>query len=148
MKKIYIITFILSVVVTIMSVIACGDDNNSTTITEGKKYQQDVVLPAKNADIILIITDLNTAIKDIEYYADWLTVIKQTYISGSPTILLKATDNVKDGASTDARSCKVTITAGNEDCVFLSVKQEGVEISYGIDDSHDIPTDQPAHSRG
>lgn len=147
MKKYYIFALTMAVMV-MMSLMACGDDDNSTTSTEGKKFKQEIVLPAENAFEKVTLTDLNSAIKEIDYNAEWLTVVVETYTSGSPVIGLTATDNLEGGASTYARSCTVTITAKGGNSVLLSVRQEGVEISTGIDDSHDIPTDQPAYSRG
>lgn len=146
MKKYYIFALMMAVV-TMMSLLACGDDDNITTSTEGKMFKQEVTLPAENAFREVTLTDLNSAIKGIDYKADWLTVVVETYTSGSPVIGLMATDNLEDGVSTSDRSCTVTITAKGGNSVLLSVKQEGVEISTGIDDSHDIPTDQPAYSR-
>ena len=76
-------------------------------------------------------------------------VIKQNYTSGSPAISITATDNMKDGFSTDARSCTLTVKAINGDQVVLTVIQEGHQYELpktGIDDSHNTPTDQPAYS--
>ena len=101
----------------------------------------------EHADKTVTLTNLKTAIKDIEYNADWLTVIKQTYTSGSPSLRLTATANVKDGESTNSRSCTVTITANSGDKVLLNVTQQGAERKTGIDNPHDTPTDQPAYSR-
>lgn len=143
---------LLLAIVAIMTLVACGGDDNGPSPlnpvdTEGKTYQQSETLPAESADKTVTLTNLKTAVKDIEYNADWLTVIKQTYTSGSPSLRLTATDNVKDGESTSARTCTVTVTANSGDKVLLSVTQEGAERKTGIDDSHDVPTDQPAYSR-
>lgn len=133
---------------------ACGGDDNdepsplNPVESEGRSYQQAETLPAEDADKTVTLTNLTTAVKDFEYYSDWLTVSRQSYSSGSPTLHLTATDNVKDGETTSARSCTVTVTATSGDKVLLVVTQEGVERKTGIDDSHDMPTDQPAYSRG
>ena len=148
---------ILSVLLAFMLVlvlVACGGDDKkepsplNPVEPEGKTYQQSEMLPAEDVDKTVTLTNLNTAIKDIEYNADWLTVIKQSYTSGSPSLRLTASDNVKDGETTSSRSCIVTVTANSSDKVLLTVTQEGAERKTGIDDSHNIPTDQPAYSRG
>lgn len=138
---------LLMAIVALMALMACGGDDDKESLTEGQTFQQSVTLAAQNADETVTLTDLNSAIKDIEYSAEWLTVIKQTYTSGSPSLRLIASDNVKEGASTDARKCMVTVTVNSGDRVLLTVTQEGAERRTGIDDSHDIPTDQPAYSR-
>jgi len=132
----------LLVVVAILTM-ACKCDPDP-----GQTFQQSVTLPAENAsNVSVTLNNLNSAIKDIEYDAEWLTVIKQTYTSGSPSPRLTATDNVKNGETKSSRSCTVTVTANSGDKVLLGVTQEGAERKTGIDDSHDMPTDQPAYSR-
>ena len=138
--------------VAIMTLTACpGEKKEPSPLNpvnpEGKTYQQAETLSAENADKTVTLTNLKTAIKDIEYNADWLTVIKQSYTSGSPSLRLTATANVKDGESTNSRSCTVTITANSGDKVLLNVTQQGAERKTGIDNPHDTPTDQPAYSR-
>lgn len=136
---------------TILLFTACGggDDNNgsSSTTPEGKTYQQSVTLSATGANKEVSLYNLKAAIEKIEGGATWLSVLKQDYTSGSPALRLIATENVKDGEMTSARSCNVTITDVNGDKVILSVIQEGAESKTGIDDSHDVTTDQPAYSR-
>lgn len=120
----------------------CCHDN------EGQTFQQSVTLSAEKANNVLVtFNNLKSEIKDIKGGADWMTVIKRTYISGSPTVDLTATDNVKDGETTESRSCNLTVTDKNGDKVILSVTQEGAERRTGIEDSHDVPTEQPAYSR-
>lgn len=154
-EKINIIFSLLMAVVAVMALAACGGDDKKEPSPlnpvdpepTGQTYQQAETLPAEKADMTVTLTNLTTAIKDIEYNTDWLTVIKQTYTSGSPSLRLTATDNVKDGETTTARSCTITVTATSGDKVLLTVTQEGVERKTGIEDSHDTPTDQPAYSR-
>ena len=154
-KRNKIFTLLLAFVA-MMTLSACHDDKKEPSslnpvdpTPEGQTFQQSVTLPEEKADMIVTLDSLESAIKvdGLEYDADWLTVVKQTYTSGSPSLRLTATDNVKDCESTDARSCMVTVTATSGDKVLLSVTQEGSERKIGIDDSHDIPTDQPAYSR-
>ena len=152
-KRNKIFTLLLAVVA-MMTLTACPDDKKEPSPvnpveTEGRTYQQTVTLSSEKADTTVTLDNLKSAIKDdgLEYDADWLTVIKQGYTSGSPSLRLIATDNVKDDESTNSRNCTVTVTATSGDKVLLSVTQEGEERKTGIDDSHDIPTDQPAYSR-
>lgn len=133
---------------------SCGGDNKdeSDPFTDnGKVYAQTMFLPAENANnVIVVFRDLKNEIKEMGGGAEWLMVIKQNYTSGSPAISLTATDNMKDGISTDARNCTLTVKAVNGDQVVLTVIQEGHQYEApktGIDDSHNTPTDQPAYSR-
>ena len=143
-KRNKIFTLLLAVVA-MMTLADCHHHHE----TEGNVFQQTVTLPSEKADTTVALDNLKSAIKDdgLEYDADWLTVIKQGYTSGSPSLRLIATDNVKDDESTNSRNCTVTVTAISGDKVLLSVTQEGEERKTGIDDSHDMPTDQPAYSR-
>ena len=120
---------------------ACGGDDKP----EGEKtFQQSVTLSATNADETVILTGLTKEIDEIEGGADWLTVIKQAYSERAQSLRLKATDN----DSENPRSCTLTITVTNGDKVVIAVTQHGAEKkTTGIDDSHDIVTDQPAYSR-
>lgn len=128
---------------------ACGggssDDDESTI--DGHSYQQSETLPATDADEIIIISSLTTEINKVTGGAKWLTVLIEDYTSGSPSLRLIATDNVSDGKTTQVRSCSLTISSLSGDKTILSVTQEGIEMKTGIDDSHDIETDQPAYSR-
>ena len=129
---------------------ACGggssDDGDGST-PDGQTNRQSVTLSATNADMVVTLNKLTTEIQTVTGAANWLTVIKESYTSGAPTLRLTATDNVKDGETTGNRSCNVTIIAKSGDKVILTVTQEGSESKTGIDDSHDVMTDQPAYSR-
>lgn len=143
MKKILYCSIVL-----ICSLFVCAcPDSSPTPDPEGTVYKQTVTLPSTDADVVVTLGDLNTAVRELDGLADWLTVIKQSYISGAPSVRLIAQDNDGDGD----RSCVVTVTATSGDKVLLSVlqkKKEQQEPKTGIDDLHGDVTDQPAYSRG
>lgn len=87
--------------------------------------------------------NLSTAVKQIDYETgvNWLTTEKESYTSGEPSVKLTVIAN----DDTTDRSTTVTITAENDDKVELTVKQPGR--TYGIDDTHNNQSDQPAYSR-
>lgn len=87
------------------------------------------------------LNNLTTAISAIDNSTAWLTVEKEGYTSGSPSVKLNVTAN----DDTKERSTTVTITAENGDKVMLTVKQAGR--TYGIDDTHNSESDQPAYGR-
>lgn len=143
--KLYILTCL-----TVFTLMACGGSDNSDESVvdpptpEGRFYQQSVTLPSENADTTITLNNLSTSISSINGGADWLTALKQSYSSGAPSVRLKATDN----ESESERKCSLTITAQNGDQVVLAVIQQGVgQLPTGIDDSHNVITDQPAYSR-
>lgn len=132
--------------VSTLAFIACsnGDDKKEDIIVDGKTFQQSATLPASKADTTIILSDLKAAINSVKGGNEWLTVVKESYTSGSPKVRLTAKDNKEE----KSRDCKVTITAESGDKVVLTVEQNGAEPKKtGIDDSHDIPTNQPAYSR-
>ena len=149
-----IFRFLLFSALSLIVITSCGGSKNDEAdpyTDTGKIYAQNVFLPAEEANnVIVTLGDLRSAIKEMGGGAEWLTVIKQNYTSGSPAISLTATDNMRNGASTDVRSCTLTVIANDGNQVILTVIQEGHQYEApktGIDDNHDIPTDQPAYSR-
>jgi len=133
-----------------LTLAGCGGHNKkeespiNPVSSEGQTYQQSVTIDTQGTQQTVTLTDLKSKIDDVENMNSWLTVLIETYTSGSPGIVLSAEVN------TDAktRSGNVTITSVSGDKVILTVtQQEAEEIKTGIDDSHDIPTDQPAYSR-
>lgn len=150
-SKMYSLLFVL---VAMIALAACDDKKESSSLNpveqEGKTYQQSVTLPAQDANKTVALNNLNAAIREMEGAADWLTVMKQSYTSGVPSVRLTAFDNTNGNTATAERTCLVTITATSGDRVLLTVTQEGYipeTNKTGIDDSHDVVTDQPAYSR-
>ena len=124
--------------------------NNSLvlTVTQNRRdaitYKQSVTLPPTDAVAEVELKDLKYEIKYISGNASWLTVQK-AFKDGTAWVTLKATDNEKK----EDRSCTVVITGQSNDEVRLSViqtKKAGPD-NDGINDSHDMQTDQPAYSR-
>lgn len=133
----------------LLALSACGgDDNNSSNTpvpTGGKTYRQEVTLDAKGTEQTVALSDLKSKIDDVENSnTNWLTVLQNTYTSGSPSVVIRATEWTE---STERRG-NVTITAVSGDRVILTVTQQGAEEQKtGIEDSHDVTTDKPAYSR-
>ena len=137
--KLYALT-----IIAILCMNACGDKKEEI---DGRAFTQELTLPASESEQTVTITKLSVGIENIQNSAQWLTVIKQTYTSGSPQVKLSATANT----SKDERKCNVTITANSGDKVILTVTQQGKseedEEGTGIDDIHGTQTDKPAYSR-
>ena len=136
--RLFIIAFI-----SVMAFIACTDDEKEDVVI-GQTYQQSITLDVQGTEQTITLNDLKSKIDDVKNSVDWLTVLIKPYTSGSPVVLVSA----KEHTDTQPRSADVTITDTNGDKVVLAVTQEGTEeLKTGIDDSHDVPTDQPAYSR-
>ena len=132
------------------AILACGSsssDNEEPYV--GQTYRQAVTLPATQADTVVTLSDLKSAIGSIEGGEAWLTVTKQPYTSGAPNVRLTATVNEND----EPRSSVVTVTATSTDKVLLTVTQQKAEPqepeqpTTDDGDLHDVVTDQPAASR-
>lgn len=120
---------------------SCNKDNQED---EGQAYKQEVTMPSEASEQMVTLYSLSSSIEMVKNTASWLVVEQQSYMSGAPQVVLSSTDN-KDKKE---RKCTVTITATTGDKVVLAVTQLGTgQLPTGIDDSHDIPTDQPAFSR-
>ncbi len=137
--KLYVLT-----IIALLCMNACGDKKEEI---DGRAFTQEVTLPANESEQTVTITKLTTEIENIQNSAQWLTVIKQAYTSGSPQVKLSTTANT----GKDERKCNVTITANSDDKVILTVTQQGKsdedEEGTGIDDIHGTQTDKPAYSR-
>ena len=151
MKRISILCIAL---LGLMMVVACGgssDDGGNHTIDpptpdNPKTYSQSVTMEAKDGDVTVTLSNLQSSVSNIANGCSWLTVTKQTYTSGAPSLLLHASENTE----TVERSCEVMITASNGDKVKLTVTQKAAdsqeEDKTGIDDTHESETDQPAYA--
>lgn len=136
----------------LMMVVACGGDNDNYTIDpsspdDPQLYSQSEVMEAKGGDITVKLNSLKSSVSNIAYGSNWLTVTKQSYTSGAPTLLLTASENTE----TTERQCEVMVTASNGDKVKLTVTQkakESQEDKTGIDDTHESETDQTAYAPG
>lgn len=109
-----------------------------------QSYQQSFTFNSWEAGTQSVKLDnLSTAVKQIDHESgvNWLIIEKESYTSGEPNVKLTATAN----DDTTDRSTTVTIIAENDDKVELTVKQPGR--TYGIDDTHNNQSDQPAYSR-
>ena len=116
--------------------------DNPDTPYVPQTYQQSASFASWDAGSQSVrLTNLNTAISAIENGAAWLTVEKEIYTIGSPSVKLTATAN----DDTQQRTATATITAENGDKVVLTVTQAAR--TYGIDDPHNTESDQPAYSR-
>lgn len=128
---------------------ACGDDKKEESPlnpvnTEGTTYNQSITLDASGTQQTVKLTNLTSKIDEVENSNTWLTVLISPYTSGTPSIVVSSDEHT----GTTARSGSVTIVAVNGDKVILSVTQKGKEEQKtGIDDPHDVSTDQPAYSR-
>lgn len=112
---------------------------------EPQQFAQSLTMAATGGEQSLTLADLTTAISSIGTPTDtWMTVTKEAYTSGSPSVKVKTEANPQE----QPRTASVIITATNGDQLTLSVTQAAKEApNYGIDDTHDTVTDQPAYSR-
>lgn len=143
MKNFIIIVFALFTVLTLTE---CDPDPEpDPIIPEVKTFQQNVTLDAQGTRQTITFINLKSKIDDVENSnSDWLTVLISPYTSGSPSVVVSATENT----STQQRSGNVTITAVSGDKVILTVTQQGAEEQKtDIGDPYDVPTDKSAYSR-
>lgn len=144
----------LIVVLGIILLAACdggGDDGGSTGGTGGnsgggsyipKTYNQSVTLPAKGGDLVITLSDLNSAVSSVSSTPTWVVISPQYYSSGAPTLKLEFQENTQ----IEERKITVTVYASSGDKVLLSIIQQAGEKKDGIDDLHNNQTNQPSYA--
>jgi hypothetical protein len=137
-----------------MFVLSCGggggDDEPEptpkppTTNTSGKKSTQSCEMPALASETTVMLSGLSSAISSSSGSASWVTVSRETYTSGAPTVKVTTIDNLKD----ESRQQEFTFIAAR-DTVVLTVRQKALTGSDGgsVNNSTNVPSDQPAFSR-
>ena len=101
---------------------------------------QSLTLSADKQEGTVSLPGLKAAIDNVVESISWLSATPQSYVSGSPVLQLSIAANT----STSSRSGTVTITDTKKNTVTLTVTQQGIKA--GIDDIHNIYTDQPAYA--
>ena len=128
---------------------------------ESKTFQRSLQVSAEKGQQTYTATDLKAGISNVQNTSSWLMVTPMAYGSGSPTVQL--TYEANTGGE---RQAVVTLTDVNGNKVFLTVTQvkkgdipvntdpdtdpntdPNTDPDYGVDDTHDVVTDQPASSR-
>jgi hypothetical protein len=137
---------------TALTLISCGGGDEPepdpkptptpTPTEKGKFLTQTCNMPAEASETVVSLYGLTTAIDRYSQPDKWLTVIRQAYTSGTPSVQLTATENM----ASEARQQDVTFYAGR-DTLVLTVRQAVYNASSGadMDNTHDTPTDQPAY---
>ena len=116
---------------TALVLISCGggdepEPNPTPTPTgKGKFLTQSCNMPAEATETVVSLNGLTAAVDKFNTPESWLTVIRQVYISGTPTVELSARENT----------------------LVLTVRQAAYNASSGADmgSTHDTPTNQPAY---
>ena len=134
--------------ITALTLISCGGGDEPeptptpTPTEKGKHLTQSCNMPAEATETVVSLNGLTKAIDRFTTPDSWLTVIRQTYASGTPAVQLSARENTQ----TEARQQDITFYAGR-DTLVLTVHQAAYPASSGADvgNTHDTPTDQPAY---
>lgn len=111
--------------------------------TTGKHLQQTCDLPAAAAEQVVTLNGLTSGVSRQVGTVGWLSTELLPYTSGTPQVLLKASENLE----MQARQHQVQFIA-QRDTVTLTVRQAAYSANGGTDTGHpqDTPTDQPAYS--
>ena len=111
--------------------------------TTGKHLQQTCDLPAAATEQVVTLNGLTSGVSRQVGTVGWLSTELLPYTSGTPQVLLKASENLE----MQARQHQVQFIA-QRDTVTLTVRQAAYSANGGTDTGHplDTPTDQPAYS--
>ena len=143
MRKYPIIHYTLLCAFSILLTVSCVglsgllDDTETTSPTS---TTQSVSFSPDKQNKTVTLNGLKAAIDNTVGSASWVTATPQSYVSGSPTIIISVTANT----TTNTRSNTVTITDTKKNTVTLTITQEGIK--NGIGDIHNTDTDQPAYA--
>ena len=124
-------TFALSLLV--MMVTSSCDNNGETEIIEA---EQELQMDASASTVQLSVYSLDRAITEITSVSYWVTVVQDTYVSGTPQVLVSCLENNKP----NKRVAVVILKTQRGDKVILTVTQN---VKTDIGDTHDTASDQP-----
>ena len=139
--------------ITALTLISCGGGDEPepdpkptptpTPTEKGKFLTQTCNMPAKASETVVALQGLTKAIDRFSPPDSWLTIIRQAYTSGTPSVQLTASENLQF----EARQQDITFYAGR-DTLVLTVRQVAYDDTSGaeVDNTHDTPTNQPAYS--
>lgn len=96
---------------------ACGGDD----IDEMIGYTETYNIPAEGCKTIYTLKKLNARIEGISIEPDWLTVSKLDYLSGSPSILIRA----KANTDKNERKWTLNMVTVNGEQIALTLVQAG-----------------------
>lgn len=153
MQKLKYLSFMLMGLLLLCS--CPGPDPDPTPdITDPQTFSQTVNVSAEKSTLTITLSSLKLAISNINQPDEWCKVTKLSYTSGSPNIQLDVTENTTG----DERHSNIVITDTYGNKVLLTVKQVKAGDTpdpnpnpdtnkNGIDDSHDVVSDQPAYAK-
>ena len=136
--------------ITTLTLISCGGGDEPeptptptpTPTEKGKFLTQTCNMPAEASETIVSLQGLTKAIDRFSPPDSWLTIIRQAYTSGTPSVQLTANENLQF----ETRQQDITFYAGR-DTLVLTVHQAAYDDASGaeMDNTHDTPTNQPAY---
>lgn len=146
MKNIITTTIALICTICFMCISSCGSDDTSDVSTdtniEAKSISIDVDMVAEGGNQTVSLSGLECEIVSAISSESWLSVQRNNYSSGTPTLIVMSNAN----ETSTARVCTVTVTTRNGDKAILKVTQVP-----GITPDMDIPSNeisnQPAFSK-
>ena len=131
----------------VVTMISCGGgDEPEPTPTppteKGKFLTQTCNMPAEASETVVALQGLTKAIDRFSPPDSWLTIIRQAYTSGRPSVQLTTSENLQF----EARQQDITFYAGR-DTLVLTVRQVAYDDASGadMDNTHETPTNQPAY---
>lgn len=131
MKK-YILLAIVAFACNVL-LVSCGggggsDDSGGSsggvtpTTPTPRTYTQSITIDANNYSQTINLSDLKTNIVSAVSSKSWVTLTRNSYTSGSPSITIDVSENT----STSSRTCDITVTASDGNKVIIHLTQQGI----------------------
>ena len=137
------ILFAIALMCTVL-LTSCGGGGSDDGGSSGRSatYYMDINMDAAASSQTVVLSNLKTDVSTAVSSASWLTPSRQSYTSGSPSILLEATTNT----AASSRNCTVTVTAADGNKVIITVIQKGTSQTSDQPQTNDEVSDQQPYS--
>lgn len=109
---------------TVFALCSCSKDEDSTYIPQ--TYEREIAVTCEGLDSVVELRDFDTYVALAENYSDWVTLMRELYVEGSPTYHFMVLPN----DSITPRETKVVFTSAKGDKLNCSIRQTGYEPNH------------------
>ena len=139
MKK-YILLAIVAFACNVL-LVSCGgggsDDGGGGNTP--RTYTKSITIDASSYSQVVNLSELKTNIVSATSSQTWVTLTRNSYTSGSPSITIDVSENI----STSSRMCDITVTASDGNVVIIHLTQKGKSASANPEKKEEYSDQEP-----